>query len=132
MSSIRETLRAAVESARDRAAAAGELKRPEGAAWPPVSLERPGRPEHGDYATNAAMQLAPVVRDAPLRIAETLKRHLGLPEGVGEVSIAPPGFLNLRLDPTWVAGQVATILAAGASFGRVQVDRPSKINVEFV
>jgi arginyl-tRNA synthetase len=132
MSSVRDALRAAVESARDRAEAAGDLRRPDGAAWPAVSLERPARPEHGDYATNAAMQLAPVVRDAPLRIAETLKRHLGLPAGVAEVSVAPPGFLNLRLDPAWVAGQVAAILEAGAGFGRVRAAQPHKINVEFV
>jgi len=132
MSSLRADLRAAVEAARDRAAAAGELRRQEGAAWPPISLERPGRPEHGDYATNAAMQLAPVVRDAPLRIAETLKRHLGLPPGISEVSVAPPGFLNMRLDPTWVAGQVGAILEAGPTFGGVRADRPRKINVEFV
>jgi arginyl-tRNA synthetase len=132
MSSIRDALRAAVEGARDRAAAAGELRRPDGAAWPAISLERPARPEHGDYATNAAMQLAPVVRDAPMRIAETLKRHLGLPAGVGEVSVAPPGFLNLRLDPAWVAGQVAVILDAGPDFGRVRTEHPLRINVEFV
>jgi arginyl-tRNA synthetase len=132
MSSLRADLRAAVEAARDRAEAAGELRRPEGAAWPAISLEHPGRPEHGDYATNAAMQLAPVARDAPLRIAETLKRHLGLPPGVAEVSVAPPGFLNLRLDPAWVAGQVGAILAAGAAFGGVRADRPRRINVEFV
>jgi len=132
MSSIRDVLRAAVESARDRAEAAGELRRPAGVAWPRVSLERPARPEHGDYATNAAMQLAPVVRDAPMRIAETLQRHLGLPAGVGEVSLAPPGFLNLRLDPTWVAGQVPAILVEGAEFGRVRTDQPRRINVEFV
>jgi arginyl-tRNA synthetase len=132
MSSVRDALRAAVESARDRAEAAGDLRRPDGAAWPPVSLERPARPEHGDYATNAAMQLAPVVRDAPMRIAETLKRHLALPEGVAEVSIAPPGFLNLRLDPGWVAGQVAAVLEAGGDFGRVRTATPQKINVEFV
>jgi len=132
MSSLRADLRAAVEGARDRAEAAGELRRPEGAAWPAISLERPGRPEHGDYATNAAMQLAPVVRDAPMRIAETLKRHLGLPTGVAEVSVAPPGFLNMRLEPAWVAGQVAAILDAGSSFGEVQAEKPAKINVEFV
>jgi arginyl-tRNA synthetase len=132
MSSLRAELRAAVEAARDRAEAAGELRRPEGAGWPQISLERPGRPEHGDYATNAAMQLAPVVRDAPLRIAETLRRHLGLPPGVSEVSVAPPGFLNMRLDPAWVAGQVGAVLAEGAGFGAVRADRPRKINVEFV
>ena len=132
MSSVRDALRAAVESARDRAEATGGLRRPDGAAWPAISLERPARPEHGDYATNAAMQLAPVVRDAPMRIAEVLKRQLGLPEGVAEVSIAPPGFLNLRLDPAWVAGQVAAILAAGPDFGRVRTATPRRINVEFV
>jgi arginyl-tRNA synthetase len=132
MSSLRADLRAAVEAARDRAEAADDLRRPEGAAWPAISLERPGRPEHGDYATNAAMQLAPVVRDSPMRIAETLKRHLGLPTGVAEVSVAPPGFLNMRLDPAWVAAQVAAILAAGSTFGEVQAENPRKINVEFV
>jgi arginyl-tRNA synthetase len=132
MSSLRADLRAAVEAARDRAEAAGELRRQDGAEWPPISLERPGRPEHGDYATNAAMQLAPVVRDSPMRIAETLKRHLGLPVGIAEVSVAPPGFLNMRLDPAWVAGQVSAILEAGGSFGGVRAESPRKINVEFV
>jgi arginyl-tRNA synthetase len=132
MSSLRAELRAAIETARDRAEVAGDLRRPEGGAWPPISLERPGRPEHGDYATNAAMQLAPVVRDAPMRIAETLKRHLGLPPGIADVSVAPPGFLNMRLDPDWVAGQVGAIREAGASFGGVRAEHPRKINVEFV
>jgi len=132
MSSLRADLRAAIEAARDRAEAAGDLRRAAAATWPPISIERPGRPEHGDYATNAAMQLAPVVRDAPLRIAETLKRHLGLPEGVAEVSVAPPGFLNMRLAPGWVAGQVGAILSAGSAFGGVRAEHPRRINVEFV
>lgn len=132
MTSMREALGAAVQDALDRAEAAGDLRRPEGAAWPPISIERPARPEHGDYATNAAMQLAPIVRDAPLKIAETLKRHLGLPDGVAEVSVAPPGFLNLRLDQGWVAGQVAAIREAGTAYGQVQVEDPRRINVEFV
>ena len=132
MTGMRDALRAAVEAAMTRAEEAGDLERPEGAAWPAVSIERPARPEHGDYATNAAMQLAPIVRDTPLRIAETLLRHLGLPEGVAEVNVAPPGFLNLRLDPGWVAGQVAAILAEGPRFGEVRVAAPRRINVEFV
>ena len=132
MTSMREAVRAAVEAALSRAEEAGDLRRPEGGAWPEISIERPARPEHGDYATNAAMQLAPVVRDAPLRIAETLRRHLLLPEGVGEASVAPPGFLNLRLDPGWVAGQVGAILAGGPRFGEVRVANPRRINVEFV
>ena len=132
MTSVRDDLRAAVEAARDRAEAAGDLRRPEGAAWPPIGMGRPARPEHGDYASNGALQLAPLVRDAPMRIAEMLQRHLGLPPGVAEVNVAPPGFLNIRLDPAWVAGQVPAVLEAGSAFGQVRVADPRKINVEFV
>jgi arginyl-tRNA synthetase len=132
MTSIRDALRSAVRAACERAAAAGDLRLPSGGELPPISIEHPARPDHGDYATNAALQLAPIVRDAPMRIAETLRRHLGLPEGVIEVSVAPPGFLNMRLDPAWVAGQVAAIREAGDEFGMVRAPKRLRINVEFV
>ncbi|HET7142131.1 MAG TPA: arginine--tRNA ligase, partial [Candidatus Limnocylindria bacterium] len=132
MTSIREALRTAVIEARDRAIAAGELPVPKGVGLPTVGLERPARPEHGDFASNAAMQLAPVVRRAPMAIAETLRTRLGSPPGVLTASVAPPGFLNLQLDPAWVAGQVAVIRAAGDEYGRVRAPEPHRINVEFV
>jgi arginyl-tRNA synthetase len=132
MTSIRESLRKAVAQARDRAVAAGDLRLPEGAAMPAIGIERPSRPEHGDFATNTAMQLAPIVRDSPIRIAETLRTHLGSPTGVLAASVAPPGFLNLQLDPGWVAGQVAAIRKAASDYGRVLVADPHRINVEFV
>jgi arginyl-tRNA synthetase len=132
MTSIRETLRAAVAAARDRAVAAGELRVPQGAELPPVGVERPSRPEHGDFSTNAAMQLAPVVRAAPMQIAEILRSELGTPTGILATTVAPPGFLNMQLDPAWVAGQVAEIRGAAAEFGRVRVAEPHRINVEFV
>ncbi|MEP6469103.1 MAG: arginine--tRNA ligase [Chloroflexota bacterium] len=132
MTSIRESLRAAVAQARDRAVAAGDLRLPEGAALPAIDIERPSRPEHGDFATNAAMQLAPIVRDSPMRIAEALRTHLGTLPGVLASSVAPPGFLNLRLDAGWVAGQVAAIRQPAADYGRVLVPEPHRINVEFV
>ncbi|HEX6655113.1 MAG TPA: arginine--tRNA ligase, partial [Candidatus Limnocylindria bacterium] len=132
MTSIRESLRAAIGEARDRAIATGELAVPEGSALPAVGIERPSRPEHGDFATNAAMQLAPVVRQSPMAIAETLRNQLGSPPGVLAASVAAPGFLNLQLDPAWVAGQVAAIRAAGEAFGRVRAAEPHRVNVEFV
>jgi arginyl-tRNA synthetase len=132
MISIRDALRRSVLEACERAVAAGDLHLPDGTELPPISLEHPARPEHGDYATNAALQLAPLVHDAPLRIAEVIRSHLGLPEGVAEVTVAPPGFLNLRLDPSWVAGQVAAIREAGSGYGAVRVAEPRRINVEFV
>jgi arginyl-tRNA synthetase len=132
MVSLRDALIAALTAARDDALVSGDLRLPDGAALPAIGLERPSRPEHGDYASNAAMQLAPVVRDAPMRIAATLQQHLGAPEGVAEVSVAPPGFLNLRLDPAWIAGRTTDILSQGAEFGRVRAPQPRRINVEFV
>jgi arginyl-tRNA synthetase len=132
MTSLRQTLRAAVADALDRAVAAGDLRLPDGASPPEIRIERPARPEHGDFATNAAMQLAPLVRAAPMQIAEILRTHLGSPPGIREVTVAPPGFINLRLDPAWVAGSVGTIRQGGPEFGRVAVAEPHRINVEFV
>jgi arginyl-tRNA synthetase len=132
MISIRESLRAAIAAARDRAFAAGELRLPDAAELPPIGVERPSRAEHGDVATNAAMQLAPVVRAAPMQIAEVLRAQLGTPEGILAASVAPPGFINLQLDPAWVAGQVAAIRDAGTEYGSVQAAEAHRINVEFV
>jgi len=129
---IRDALRSAVEAARDRAVAAGELVLPEGAALPEPSVERPALAEHGDYATNAAMQLAPLARSSPLAIAETLVRHLEPPTGVGAATVERPGFINWRLDPEWVAAQVATVLSAGAEWGRSDGLAGERINVEFI
>jgi arginyl-tRNA synthetase len=132
VTSIRESLRAAVAAARDRAISSGALPQPESALLPPVGIERPSRAEHGDFASNAAMQLAPVLRRSPLAIAEALRAELGTPDGVLATSVAPPGFLNIQLDPAWLAGQVAAIRQAGATFGMARAAEPHRINVEFV
>ncbi len=131
-STISTTLRSAFLEARRRAMASGALPVPEGSALPDLSIERPARPEHGDYATNAAMQLAPVARMAPMRIAATLLDALELPNGMGTAEIAAPGFINVRLDQAWVAGRVAEILDAGPGYGRTAADAPMSVNVEFV
>ena len=132
MASIRDALRSAIADARDRAIADGELKLPPDATLPPIGIERPSRPEHGDFATNAAMQLAPLAHAAPMQIAEALQTRLGTPDGVLATSVAAPGFLNLQLDPAWVASQVASIRDEGSAFGSVRAAEPHRINVEFV
>jgi arginyl-tRNA synthetase len=129
---IRDALRDAVLAARDRAAAAGELVLPEAVALPEPGVERPALAEHGDYATNAAMQLAPLARSSPMAIAETLVRHLEPPTGVGGATVERPGFINWRLDPGWVAAQVVSVLAAGAEWGRSDGLAGKRINVEFI
>jgi arginyl-tRNA synthetase len=129
---LREELRAAVEDARARAVAAGELALPGDATLPHPTVERPALAEHGDYATNAAMQLAPLARQSPMAIAEILVRQLVLPPAVGETTVERPGFINWRLDPAWVAGQVPAILAAGPDWGRSDGLAAERFNVEFI
>ncbi len=130
MSTLRSTLTQAVTDAIRRATDAGDLKPP--GEPPPVGIERPARPEHGDYATNAAMQLAPLVRANPMQIAQTLCAHLDLPEAMVTTAVAPPGFINFTLNPTWVATQLHAIREAGDTFGRRDAEQARKINVEFV
>ncbi|MGQ0607002.1 MAG: arginine--tRNA ligase [Chloroflexota bacterium] len=130
--SLRADLTRAIVEARDRAIEGGELTVAEGAQLPAVGLERPAKPEHGDWASNVAMQLAPLVRAAPIRIAETIVARLDQPASIAKVSIAPPGFVNLHLDAGWVAAQAGPIRAAGSTYGHNTVDEPRRINVEFV
>ena len=130
--SLRTDITRALADARDRAVASGALSIPTHAAIAQIGLERPANPAHGDWASNAAMQLAPVARAAPMRIAETLLHHFEPPASIAEVSVAAPGFLNFRLDPEWVAAQVGPVRVAGAGYGRGSADAPRRINVEFV
>jgi arginyl-tRNA synthetase len=129
--SLRDEITQAIAAARDRAIDDGTLVVADGIALPPVGLERPANPEHGDWASNAAMQLAPALRAAPMRIAEAIVERFEPPPSVGDLSIAAPGFLNFRVSPAWLAAQVGTIRAAGLAFGRVR-GGGKRINVEFV
>ncbi len=130
--SLRADLSRALADARDRAIAAGDLAIPPGRSLPEIGLERPANQEHGDWASNVAMQLAPVARAAPMRIADVIVANLERPPSVAEVAIAAPGFVNLRLDPAWVAAQAGPIRNAGLSYGRDSVAAPRRFNVEFV
>ena len=77
MTPIRTQVRDAVRRAWDRAIADGTLPPlPDDAPRPPVEVEHPAEPEHGDFASNLAMKLARPYRMAPLAIAEALKTAL--------------------------------------------------------
>jgi arginyl-tRNA synthetase len=98
----------------------------------PVTLERPAQAEHGDYATNAALRAAPVQRKAPMAIAEELRAAASRVEGVAEVKVAAPGFVNLWMSPAWYGEALAEILAAGSDYGAGSAQVRERVQVELV
>ncbi len=134
---LRGSVRRALEAAWERAIVAGALPPLGTADRPAVEIERPANPEHGDLASNLAMKLARPCRMAPLKVAEALAAELaadvGRPGGpVGAVSVAAPGFLNLRVADGALEDLVAGIVADPAAWGRVRATTPRRVNVEFV
>jgi arginyl-tRNA synthetase len=98
----------------------------------PVTLERPGQAEHGDYATNAALRAAPVKRRPPMEIAEELRAAASAVSGIAEAQVAPPGFLNLWMAPAWYGEALGEILAAGTKYGSGSAAVKERTQVELV
>ncbi len=99
---------------------------------PEVIISRPKQAEQGDYACSIAMQLAKPAGRKPLEIASAIVQHLPPASFVGEVAVAPPGFINFRLNDTWLREQVNTIIAQGDTFGRVTLGAGKRAQVEFL
>jgi arginyl-tRNA synthetase len=98
------------------------------------ALERPKLAEHGDWATTAALRLAKPAKRNPRDLAQLLVDHLDVPEVVEEVSIAGPGFVNLRLAHRYHEDLVRRVVVEGPAYGR-RVRQPAQrehVNVEFV
>lgn len=97
-----------------------------------VHVERPRQREHGDWATNVALQLAKKAGTNPRAFAEELTRRLAEVPGIAKVDIAGPGFLNITLDAA-AAGELArSIVDTGADYGRGESQRGQSVNLEFV
>src|SRR5688572_21714594 len=98
------------------------------------TLERPPKPEMGDYSTNAAMLLAPVRGQQPRAVAELLVEQLGgrLGGTAERIEVAGPGFINLHLADRWHREGVASVLAAGDGLGAPADPDGRRFNVEFV
>jgi arginyl-tRNA synthetase len=111
---------------------AGEL-RGNGAVEAPT-LERPPKPDFGDYSTNAAMLLAGSMGEPPRTVAERLSASLGdrLGPAVERVEVAGPGFLNLFMADAWYLGAVAGLAAAGDDYGSSTLEVAERVLVEFV
>ena len=123
---IRDDLRTALGRALERAG----LPEPPGG----IGLDPARSRDHGDWASNVALQLNRVVGAKPIDIAQRVKAALeadAVPH-LARVEIAGPGFLNLFLAPTWLHDVLREVVAAGDRYGRSTVLAGRRINLEFV
>jgi arginyl-tRNA synthetase len=97
-----------------------------------VTVERPRNPEHGDYATNLALQLGKKVGANPRELAGWLAEALADQDGIASAEIAGPGFVNLRIEASAQGVIVNNILAAGPNYGDSETLKGQNINLEFV
>ena len=97
-----------------------------------VTVERPRNPEHGDYATNLAMQVAKKAGVNPRELAGWLTEALAENDAIDVADVAGPGFINIRLAAAAQGDIVGKILAAGDDFGASEIYAGQKINLEFV
>ncbi|KFJ03194.1 arginine--tRNA ligase [Bifidobacterium thermacidophilum] len=102
---------------------------------PPVekfAVMRPKDRSHGDWASNAAMQLAKKVGVKPRDLAQLFAARLQSADGIATVEVAGPGFINITLDSASAAAIVDAVLAQGAQFGRNDHLSGQTLNLEFV
>lgn len=117
------------------ATAVGDELEGMGLGRPQVRLERPARPEHGDWATTVALEVAKQARRSPREIASELAARLerrGL-ENVAGIEVAGPGFVNFRVSPGWFHSVLEDVVTQGeegyASCGDGAGER---VQIEFV
>jgi len=98
-----------------------------------INLEVPREKQHGDFATNIAMQITRQAKKAPRQIAEDLINHMNL-EGIfiEKVEVAGPGFINFYLKNLWLYEVIPAIEAEGEDYGKVNIGNGQKVMVEFV
>ncbi|MCH6231233.1 arginine--tRNA ligase [Microbacterium sp. CFH 31415] len=112
-----------------------EARRPgaaEGLSAADLVLDRPKNREHGDWASNAALKLAKGIGANPREFAAEIAAGLAEVDGIAEVEVAGPGFINIRLDAAAAGALAKTIVDAGSAFGTNTSRADEVINLEFV
>ncbi|MDV6224787.1 arginine--tRNA ligase [Nitratireductor aquimarinus] len=97
-----------------------------------VAVEPPRDASHGDVATNAAMVLAKAVGDNPRALGEKIAKAFEADPDVAVASVAGPGFVNLKLSDSFWQARLGEMLDLGTNYGRSQLGRGEKVNVEYV
>ncbi len=102
------------------------------APLPDIIVERSKKEEFGDFSTNIAMLLAPREKKPPREIARALAEKIAVIPPVSRAEVAGPGFINIFLDKSYWFSILEEIIKKGPAFGRLDVGKGSKVQVEFV
>jgi len=129
MTTIQDAIEALIKLAIQAAQSAGELP---SVAVPELLVEQAQRPEHGDFATPAALALAKPMRQSPGEIAQAIVKHFPPNDLLASVEIAGPGYINMRLSAVWLARQVDRVLEQGVAYADATVGQGRRAQVEFV
>jgi len=97
-----------------------------------VEVERPKREEHGDWATNIALQYSKMFGEKPRDLAMGIVNKLGSNPYIEKAEVAGPGFINFTLSKKWISELLINVIKEGSDFGRVNVGKGRKVQVEFV
>ncbi|MBY5343735.1 arginine--tRNA ligase [Rhizobium leguminosarum bv. viciae] len=97
-----------------------------------ITVEPPRDASHGDVATNAAMVLAKPLGTNPRALADVIIAKLKEDADVADVSVAGPGFINIRLAVGYWQRLLASMIGAGTDYGRSTLGEGKKVNVEYV
>lgn len=124
---VKENLQKEIRASIEKAGLATKAQIPE------IVLEVPKDKVNGDYATNAAMQLARIAKKAPRQIAEELVAHFDKGKAsIAKIDIAGPGFINFYMDNSYLTDLIPAIIEAGDKYGETDVGNNTKVQVEFV
>jgi arginyl-tRNA synthetase len=135
---LRDQVRAAIARAWDKGAGSGALPADPERGSGEIDVKRPGNPDHGDFATNLALQLARPLKMAPPAIAHVLVGALNAERAtnpgspIASATVAGPGFVNLRVTDRALEELIASVLADPDGWGRLPAGSGRHVNVEFV
>lgn len=100
---------------------------------PEIQIEKPNQPEHGDAASNIAMNLPRLLKMNPRKIAEQIVEKLNYdPNKIKAAEVAGPGFINFRYAENYLFDELQIILEQGTDFGRTNKLEGQRVLVEFV
>ena len=126
--SFRKRLAEALTEAFNRSREEGQV---DAGSLPEITIERPAKPEHGDYASSLPLKLARLTGRKPTDIANILVKNLPPMPDIEKIQVAPPGFINFTLSRNWLTGLIDFICDAGETYGNINIDNKS-VQIEFV